>query len=103
MVLFGPVRLPFLNSKFNFRNHRKMIVIDGSLGFVGGLNIGDEYLGRDENYGFWRDTHLMLKGEAVRSLQLIFLQDWYYMTNKSLLTPEYLSPLLRKMSMEEFS
>ncbi len=96
MVLFGPVRLPFLNSKFNFRNHRKMIVIDGSLGFVGGLNIGDEYLGRDENYGFWRDTHLMLIGEAVRSLQLIFLQDWYYMTDKSLLRPEYLSPLLKE-------
>ena len=45
MVLFGPVRLPVLNSKFNFRNHRKIIVIDGSVGFVGGLNIGDEYLG----------------------------------------------------------
>ena len=73
-----------------------MIVIDGSLGFVGGLNIGDEYLGRDENYGFWRDTHLMLIGEAVRSLQLIFLQDWYYMTDNSLLRPEYLSPLLKE-------
>ena len=96
MVLFGPVRLPFLNSKFNFRNHRKIIVIDGSTGFVGGLNIGDEYLGRNENYGFWRDTHLMLKGEAVRSLQLIFLQDWYYMTNSSCLTAEYLSPVLKE-------
>nr|WP_263328324.1 cardiolipin synthase [Neobacillus sp. Marseille-Q6967] len=91
-VCFGPVRLPFLNNKFNFRNHRKIIVIDGTIGFVGGLNIGDEYLGRDENYGLWRDTHLMLKGEAVRSLQLIFLQDWYYMTNHSFLTAEYLSP-----------
>jgi cardiolipin synthase A/B len=91
-VPFGPVRLPFLNSKFNFRNHRKIIVIDGNVGFVGGLNIGDEYLGRDKHYGFWRDTHLMLKGEAVRTLQLIFLQDWYYMTNYSFLTAEYLSP-----------
>jgi cardiolipin synthase len=91
-VPFGPVRLPFLNSKFNFRNHRKIIVIDGNVGFVGGLNIGDEYLGRDQHYGFWRDTHLMLKGEAVRTLQLIFLQDWYYMTNYSFLTAEYLSP-----------
>lgn len=96
MVLFGPVRLPFLNSKFNFRNHRKIIVIDGSTGFVGGLNIGDEYLGRNENFGYWRDTHLMLKGEAVRSLQLIFLQDWYYMTNSSCLTAEYLSPVLKE-------
>lgn len=92
IVKFGPVKLPFLNSKFNFRNHRKIIVIDGNVGFVGGLNIGDEYLGMDKNIGFWRDTHLMLKGEAVRTLQLIFLQDWYYMTNFSFLTAEYLSP-----------
>lgn len=91
-VPFGPVKLPFLNNKFNFRNHRKIIVIDGNIGFVGGLNIGDEYLGRDKEIGFWRDTHLMLRGEAVRSLQLIFLQDWYYMTNHSFLTAEYLSP-----------
>ncbi|MEH7255568.1 cardiolipin synthase, partial [Neobacillus niacini] len=91
-VCFGPVKLPFLNNKFNFRNHRKIIVIDGMIGFVGGLNIGDEYLGRNPNYGYWRDTHLMLRGEAVRSLQLIFLQDWYYMTNHSFLTAEYLSP-----------
>jgi cardiolipin synthase A/B len=95
VVEFGPVRLPFLNSKFNFRNHRKIIVIDGTVGFVGGLNIGDEYLGRDKGFGFWRDTHLMAKGEAVRSLQLIFLQDWYYMTNKSFLTSDYLSPALQ--------
>lgn len=92
IVPFGPVHLPFLNSKANFRNHRKIIVVDGSIGFVGGLNIGDEYLGRDKNFGFWRDTHLMVKGEAVRSLQLIFLQDWYYSTNNSFLTDEYLSP-----------
>ncbi|MFP7295789.1 cardiolipin synthase [Neobacillus niacini] len=91
-ICFGPVKLPFLNNKFNFRNHRKIIVIDGMIGFVGGLNIGDEYLGRNQTYGFWRDTHLMLRGEAVRSLQLIFLQDWYYMTNHSFLTAEYLSP-----------
>ncbi|RFU63054.1 cardiolipin synthase [Bacillus sp. V59.32b] len=93
MVEFGPVRLPFLNNKFNFRNHRKIIVIDGSVAFMGGLNIGDEYLGRDEHFGFWRDTHLMLKGEAVRTLQLIFLQDWYYSTDHSFLTDEYLSPI----------
>jgi cardiolipin synthase A/B len=91
-VSFGPVKFAFLNSKFNFRNHRKIIVIDGNIGFVGGLNIGDEYLGRDKHIGFWRDTHLKLRGEAVRTLQLIFLQDWYYTTNHSFLTAEYLSP-----------
>ncbi|MDQ6596558.1 cardiolipin synthase [Bacillus salipaludis] len=97
-VSFGPVKLPFLNNKFNFRNHRKIIVIDGTIGFVGGLNIGDEYLGRVKSIGFWRDTHLMVKGEAVRTLQLIFLQDWYYMTNHSFLTAEYLSPQLDNKS-----
>ncbi|PLR97750.1 cardiolipin synthase [Bacillus sp. T33-2] len=96
VVAFGPVRLPFLNSKFNFRNHRKIIVIDGTAGFVGGLNIGDEYLGRNKKFGFWRDTHLLVKGEAVRTLQLIFLQDWYYMSNHSFITAEYLSPVLEE-------
>ncbi|WP_040204548.1 cardiolipin synthase [Neobacillus jeddahensis] len=97
-VPFGPVKLPFLNNKFNFRNHRKIVVIDGTIGFVGGLNIGDEYLGRNKDIGFWRDTHLMLRGEAVRTLQLIFLQDWYYMTNHSFLTAEYLSPQIDHLS-----
>ena len=92
-VAFGPVKLPFLNNKFNFRNHRKIIVVDGVVGFVGGLNIGDEYLGKDRNFGFWRDTHLMLKGQGVRSLQLIFMQDWYYMTNYNFLTEEYLATI----------
>lgn len=82
IVPFLPVRLPLLNNKINFRNHRKIVVIDGEVGFVGGLNIGDEYMGRSRQYGFWRDTHLMIKGEAVRDLQQIFMQDWYYMTNE---------------------
>lgn len=94
MVPFSPVHLPFLNNKINFRNHRKIIVIDGTIGFVGGLNIGDEYLGKNEYFGFWRDTHLWIRGEAVRTLQLIFLQDWYYMTGETLLTLNYLSPTL---------
>lgn len=93
VIAFGPVKMPFFNSKFNFRNHRKIIIIDGNVGFVGGLNIGDEYLGRNPSIGYWRDTHLLVKGNAVRSLQLIFLQDWFYMTNHSFLTEEYLTPV----------
>lgn len=88
---FLPVRIPFLNNKINFRNHRKIIVVDGAVGFVGGLNVGDEYLGKDINFGYWRDTHLLIKGEAVRSLQMIFLQDWYYMTDEKLRSHTYLS------------
>ena len=90
VAIFGPVKLPFLNSKLNFRNHRKVVIIDNDIGFVGGLNIGDEYLGRVESFGFWRDTHLLVKGEAVRSLQLIFLQDWYYSTDTSFLSADYM-------------
>jgi cardiolipin synthase A/B len=92
MIPFLPVRFPFFNNTMNFRNHRKIIVIDGTIGFVGGLNLGDEYLGHSRRFGFWRDTHLKVRGEAVRSLQLIFLQDWYYMTGRALLTQTYLSP-----------
>lgn len=91
MVPFFPVKIPFFNNKINFRNHRKIIVVDGKIGFIGGLNIGDEYLGKDEYFGYWRDTHLWVRGEAVLSLHLIFLQDWYYMTDEKLLDEKYIS------------
>ncbi|UOE93148.1 cardiolipin synthase [Alkalihalobacillus sp. LMS39] len=94
MVPFSSVKLPFLTNKINYRNHRKIIVIDGHVAFVGGLNIGDEYLGKDRYFGYWRDTHLFVRGEAVRTLQLIFIQDWYYETREALLKPSYLSPVL---------
>lgn len=96
MVAFFPVKLPFLNHKLNFRNHRKIVVVDGDVGFIGGLNIGDEYLGKKHGVGFWRDTHLWIKGEGARTLQLFFLQHWYYMTGDSLLLPEYLSPHIKE-------
>lgn len=89
IVEFFPVKLPFFNHKINFRNHRKIVVIDGEIGFTGGLNIGDEYLGKNRSFGNWRDTHLCIKGEAVRSLQAIFLQDWYYMTGDFISDPTY--------------
>lgn len=79
---FFPVLLPILRRELNYRNHRKVLVVDGSTGFVGGLNIGDEYLGRNSHMGFWRDTHLMVEGEAAYSLQSIFLTDWEFVTNE---------------------
>ncbi|KKI93489.1 cardiolipin synthase [Bacillus sp. SA1-12] len=87
---FLPIKYGFFNQKFNFRNHRKIIVIDGQIGFVGGLNVGIEYLGQDEEIGFWRDTHLMLEGEALQTLHSIFLLDWEYISNECLLDdPRY--------------
>ncbi len=64
--------------RINFRNHRKIVVVDGVEGFVGGLNVGDEYLSRDPDIGHWRDTHLAVRGPIVRQLQLSFVRDWYY-------------------------
>jgi cardiolipin synthase len=93
VVPFFPVRLPFFNHKINFRNHRKIVVIDGNVGFVGGLNIGDEYLGKDRKFGFWRDTHLWVRGEAVAHLQEIFLRDWYNMTGEFVSDQTYFAPV----------
>ncbi|HBV88713.1 cardiolipin synthase [Desulfosporosinus sp.] len=79
---FFPIRFPYISSKLNLRYHRKLVVVDGRVGFIGGLNIGDEYLSRDSKLGFWRDTHIKIEGEAVHTLQSIFLNDWYYVTGK---------------------
>lgn len=81
---FLPVTLPFFGSRLNYRNHRKILVIDGKVGFVGGINIGDEYLGKNKKMGFWRDTHLKLQGEAVYVLQGIFLADWHFVSKENI-------------------
>ncbi len=65
--------------QLNFRNHRKIIVIDGKTAFVGGLNIGDEYLGRDPQFSPWRDTHVEIHGPTALCVQLTFLEDWFWM------------------------
>lgn len=94
--IYGEVRFLALSSRVNYRNHRKIVVIDGNTGFIGGLNVGDEYLSRSKTYGFWRDTHMLVKGEAVRSMQIIFLQDWQYVTGERIMDLEYLSPELEQ-------
>jgi cardiolipin synthase len=76
--------LPLLNPlRVNLRNHRKILVTDGRVGFTGGLNVGDEYLGRDPTFGYWRDTHVRIEGPAVEGLQHTFLEDWYFTTNEA--------------------
>lgn len=82
---FMPVVFPWLTSKVNYRNHRKIVVIDGRIAFTGGLNIADRYLthGRVKK---WRDTHLRIEGEGALMLQAIFITDWYFLNKKELLT-----------------
>ena len=79
---FAAVRYPWLASKINYRNHRKILVVDGVVGFMGGVNIADRYFcGGD--FTFWRDTHIKIEGEAVPQLQSSFLLDWYFVTDKA--------------------
>lgn len=78
------------STKMNFTSHRKILVIDGKIGFVGGINIGDEYLGKHPYFGNWRDTHLKLIGDAVTVLQHTFLTDWYYNTGEPVVDDRYL-------------
>lgn len=76
VALFFPLFVPYLNPRMNYRNHRKIVVIDGAIGYTGGFNVGDEYLGLSKKFGYWRDNHLRIRGEAVYSLQNRFLMDW---------------------------
>jgi cardiolipin synthase A/B len=72
--------------QLNFRNHRKIVVVDGREAWVGGLNMGDEYKGLDPKIGFWRDTHLRLAGPVVQCVQVSFVEDWHWASNQEILT-----------------
>ncbi len=73
--VFSPV-MPFVSTHYNYRDHRKILVIDGRVGFTGGVNLADEYINHVEKYGRWKDAAIMLEGEGVRSLTALFLQQW---------------------------
>ena len=79
---FGINRFWWSRLQLNFRNHRKIVVCDGKTAFIGGLNVGDEYLGRDQRFGEWRDTHLKMQGPVVHAVQLVFLEDWFWASNE---------------------
>lgn len=81
---FLPPRFAFYERRLNYRNHRKTVIVDGKVGFVGGINIGDEYLGKDPKLGFWRDTHLRLEGDSVYYLQELFMNDWAFASKEEL-------------------
>lgn len=76
--IFFPGILPYVNIRLNFRNHRKIVVIDGEVGYVGGFNVGDEYVNKGDQFDYWRDTHIRIKGKAVNELNKRFILDWDY-------------------------
>ena len=85
---FLKVRFPLFTSRINYRNHRKIVIIDGKVGFIGGMNIAERYL-KPGKYGIWRDTHLMIKGRAVYGLQSNFLIDWFFVTRSLITASKY--------------
>jgi cardiolipin synthase len=80
VIPFGATQGRFNRLQLNFRNHRKIVVVDGTSGWIGGLNVGDEYLGLDPDFSPWRDTHLRLEGPVVTQLQSVVANDWYWAT-----------------------
>lgn len=81
---FFPAFLGRLHLRINYRNHRKIVVIDNQIGYVGGFNIAKEYIGLDKKFGYWRDTHMRISGTAVTGLQLRFILDWNYAAGENL-------------------
>lgn len=95
---FYPPFVPYINLRVNYRNHRKVSVIDGKVAYTGGLNIGNEYLGLSKRFGFWRDVHLRIEGSAVADLEFRFLLDWRYASKEELPLTNYLPGRPAKMA-----
>lgn len=92
---FMKVTFPLLTSKINYRNHRKIIIVDGKTAFMGGINIADRYLKGNRELGVWYDTVLQIEGEAVRMLQVIFLVDWYFVSKKVFVKSQKYFPVVK--------
>lgn len=93
---FLPLRLRLRRSKINFRNHRKLLIVDGKIGYTGGLNFADRYI-FGNRLGKWRDTFVKLEGSAVQGLQSLFLTDWFFVERKLITDPKYY-PLPQKFN-----
>lgn len=93
---------PAINAFVNYRDHRKIAVIDGKVGFTGGINVGDEYANIKQKYGTWKDNGIMLSGEAVWSLTILFLNNWQFATKKEIDVNKYKANLVAKRKSNEW-
>src|SRR5690554_1691886 len=84
-VPFHKIRLIYLANRMNYRNHRKIVIIDGKTSFIGGINVCDKYINKPQDKLYWRDTHLMIKGYSSFTLQRIFLSDWNFCSGEKLI------------------
>ncbi|MFY0592682.1 cardiolipin synthase [Roseivirga sp.] len=87
---YMPVLFPSFTSKINYRDHRKIVIVDGNVGFTGGINVDDRYINDRQNKLYWRDTHLKIEGEAVKTLQFLFFLNWQFVSQERIKsTSEY--------------
>ncbi|OBX24597.1 cardiolipin synthase [Gelidibacter algens] len=89
---FMPVLFPGFTGKMNYRNHRKIVVIDGQIGYIGGINVSDTYVNYEGTPHYWRDTHLRIVGESVKSLQIHFLMNWEFVSGRNIKIEESFFP-----------
>lgn len=94
VAYFFKPKLKYINLKLNYRNHRKIVIIDGKEGYTGGFNIANEYLGFKRKFGYWRDTHIKIRGGAVQDLNATFVMDWRVASKEPIeLTDVYFNPM----------
>lgn len=98
---FLKLALPKFTSRLNYRNHRKIVVIDGKVGYMGGINIADRYV-KGFEWGQWRDTHVRIEGKSVQGLQSVFLIDWFFVTQTLITSRNYFPelPIFGDVSMQ---
>ncbi|MBR6443873.1 MAG: cardiolipin synthase [Firmicutes bacterium] len=84
VAYFFPPKLRYFNIKLNYRNHRKIVVLDNEIGYIGGFNIAKEYLGMKKKFGYWRDTHLRVTGSSVQDMNARFLMDWRFASGEDI-------------------
>lgn len=101
IICFAPPFKPFINLRFNYRNHRKLCIIDDQVAYLGGFNIGDEYLGKNKKMGYWRDTHLKIQGSGAILANLQFLLDWRFAAQETHLLEHYKVPKLTPLCHRE--
>lgn len=92
---FGEVKFAALSQRVNYRNHRKVVIVDGEVGYIGGMNVAERYY-NGVSWGRWRDTHLRIDGMAVNALQMSFFVDWYYATRELVSNAVYFPKVRRQ-------
>lgn len=84
-AFFFPPKLKYVNMKLNYRNHRKLVIIDNEIGYLGGFNVANEYIGKNKKFGYWRDTHLRVTGGSIEDMNARFILDWRFASKEQLI------------------